>query len=240
MIEGCRHRWRGKTQVPHIKAHLSWQKVWERLGGHRLLGFFPPTQSRRRHIQGLFTWIRFRAEKSACRAQMNATAFEGQGVQSTSRGHSNMLYWIALECFSWYGTGQEEYMQYTTEPGGRLFLLVTLAGQHATQRRTFIQHFLLSLRCMQQHIPSCHAHSLSAQRKSEHCRKRPCHHHYLYSPSLWVMERESTLVWMLNAEVQWNEKGCFFKFTSTLRIRVAKYQRTCRYILMKYSHTCAQ
>lgn len=112
-------------------------------------------------------------KKIAHQGQMVLTAFERQGRQTTSRGHSN--------------TGTEwPWMAFTVTRHGRkntcatqqLSVLVTLTAQH--KRGLSFICFSPSLRGMQR----THIESHSTQRESEGSKKRPCHDHCLCSPSL--------------------------------------------------------
>lgn len=65
-------------------------------------------------------------------------------------------------------------------------VLVTLAGQPGFRRSTFILFFGISLRAAHTFVQW----ALNVHKEGE----VPCQQHYLYSPSLCVMERESALV----------------------------------------------
>lgn len=82
----------GNTSTPHqspfvmdegLRAPRWIQIVW--------LGFFPHTKQKTTYSRFVYM-DQTRSKKIAHQGQMTATAFEGQGVQTTSRGHSNTCF----------------------------------------------------------------------------------------------------------------------------------------------------
>lgn len=205
-----------------LSAAVRMQIVWK-----FFCFFLSPTQTRRQHIQGC-SIIHVRGSspspfsshptrltrpsqyyqedvclhgsdserENSSQGSDDCHSFEGQGAQNTSRGHSNTRFneWPGVR-WADGSHGRGNACSTAQGPGGRLSQRCAHRTAHSTKGD--FHSSLSSFSGM---------HAAARQREREHSRERPCHRHYLCSPSLWVMEREPTQVWMLNGKAQRSEK----------------------------------